>query len=55
MPQEHWQSEPEDHDFPAAAHYLSLLMPQLAASALAGALKPAPPVTIAIGETLIGR
>jgi len=25
VPAEHWQEEPEDHDFPAAADYLSLL------------------------------
>ena len=27
MPEEHWQEDPEDHDFPAAADYLSLLAP----------------------------
>jgi hypothetical protein len=25
MPSEHWQEQPEDHDFPAAADYLSLV------------------------------
>jgi hypothetical protein len=25
--EEHWQDEPEEHDFPAAADYLSLLAP----------------------------
>ncbi len=25
MPAEHWQDEPEEHDFPAAADYLSLV------------------------------
>jgi fermentation-respiration switch protein FrsA (DUF1100 family) len=25
MPAEHWQEEPDEHDFPAAADYLSLL------------------------------
>jgi hypothetical protein len=25
--EEHWQEEPEEHDFPAAADYLSLLAP----------------------------
>jgi len=44
MPQEHWQAEPEEHDFPAAANYLSLLMPQFAATALADTLKTAPTV-----------
>jgi hypothetical protein len=27
VPSEHWQDEPEEHDFPAAADYLSLLAP----------------------------
>jgi hypothetical protein len=27
MPPEHWQDEPEAHDFPAAADYLSLVAP----------------------------
>jgi hypothetical protein len=44
MPQEHWQTEPEEHDFPAAANYLSLLMPQLAATTLANTLRGAPTV-----------
>jgi len=26
MPAEHWQDEPEEHDFPAAADYLSLVV-----------------------------
>ena len=25
---EHWKQEPDDHDFPAAADYLSLLLPE---------------------------
>ena len=25
MPHQHWQSEPEEHDFPAAMNYLSLI------------------------------
>jgi hypothetical protein len=44
MPEEHWQDEPEEHDFPAAANYLSLLMPQLAATTLVNTLKSAPTV-----------
>jgi hypothetical protein len=44
MTQEHWQSAPEEHDFPAAATYLSLLMPQLAATPLVNALRSAPTV-----------
>ncbi len=39
---EHWKVEPEDHDYPAALDYLSLLMPAPVASALVGALKNAP-------------
>ena len=27
-PAEHWKKEPEEHDFPAAADYLSLLVPE---------------------------
>jgi len=27
VPEEHWQEDPEEHDFPAAADYLSLLAP----------------------------
>jgi hypothetical protein len=26
LPAEHWKNEPDDHDYPAAADYLSLLM-----------------------------
>jgi hypothetical protein len=44
MPPEHWQTEPQAHDFPAAAAYLSLLMPQLAATSLANTLRSAPTV-----------
>jgi hypothetical protein len=42
--EEHWQNEPEEHDFPAAATYLSLLMPQLAATTLVNTLRSAPTV-----------
>ncbi len=34
-----WLEEPEEHDFPAAANYLSLLLPPQHAGALAKALK----------------
>ncbi len=44
MALEHWQPEPEDHDFPAAESYLGLLMPQFAATAVANTLKTAPTV-----------
>jgi hypothetical protein len=39
---EHWKSEPDDHDFPAAADYLSLVVGEAAAAALAEALRAAP-------------
>lgn len=31
---EHWKDEPDEHDFPAAADYLSLLFPAQTAAAL---------------------
>lgn len=37
----HWKDEPEDHDFPAAADYLSLLLPQAKVDALVKALRGA--------------
>jgi hypothetical protein len=39
---EHWKEEPDDHDYPAAADYLSLLLPQSAANALSDRLRAAP-------------
>ena len=39
---EHWKSEPEAHDFPAAAEYLSLVMSEATAAALSDALRAAP-------------
>lgn len=39
MAGEHWQREPEDQDFPAAASYLSLLAGHSAAKKLAKALQ----------------
>lgn len=36
---EHWKNEPDEHDFPAAANYLSLLLPEQAATAIAERLK----------------
>jgi hypothetical protein len=38
---EHWQEEPEDHDFPAAEAYLSLSLPEAAAAAAVAALRTA--------------
>jgi len=31
---EHWKDEPDEHDFPAATDYLTLLFPEQAAAAL---------------------
>ena len=42
MPHEHWKSEPDDHDFPAAKSYLSLVIDEGAASSLADLLRSAP-------------
>lgn len=44
MTSEHWQSEPEEHDFPAAANYLSLVTAPEVAERLAEQLKSAPSV-----------
>jgi hypothetical protein len=38
---EHWQDEPEDHDFPAAVDYLSLLAPQNEVDRVVDALRSA--------------
>ena len=40
-PSEHWKDEPEDHDFPAAADYLSLLLPAKAVAATVAKLRTA--------------
>ena len=39
---EHWKLEPEDHDFPAAHDYLSLLFPEPVAAGLVDELRGAP-------------
>ena len=39
---EHWKEEPDDHDYPAAADYLSLLLPEAAAKAVSDRLRAAP-------------
>ena len=41
MPTEHWKPEPDDHDFPAATDYLSLVLSESAASAVTAALQGA--------------
>ena len=38
---EHWKDEPEEHDFPAAADYLSLLLPADAVAATLAKLRAA--------------
>jgi hypothetical protein len=43
-PREHWKDEPDDHDFPAAADYLSLLFSDADAAALVEALGTAPTI-----------
>ena len=42
MPEEHWKSEPEEHDFPAARDYLSLVVSQDVAERLVERLRAAP-------------
>jgi hypothetical protein len=39
---EHWKSEPDDHDYPAAHDYLSLVVPEPVAKHLVDTLKDAP-------------
>lgn len=39
---EHWKPEPEEHDYPAAASYLSLLLPQPSVDAIVTELRAAP-------------
>ena len=41
MPAEHWKDEPEEHDFPAAADYLSLVFTPDEAAELVAALRSA--------------
>ena len=40
-PREHWKNEPEEHDFPAAEAYLTLLFPKAAVASLVAALRTA--------------
>lgn len=39
---QHWKEAPDDHDYPAAADYLSLVMPQRKADQLVRRLRSAP-------------
>ena len=41
MPTQHWKDEPEDHDFPAAADYLSLVAPADEVKRVVAALRSA--------------
>jgi hypothetical protein len=41
-PSEHWKDEPDDHDYPAAASYLSLVLPRPVVDAAVRALRDAP-------------
>jgi hypothetical protein len=41
LPPEHWKDEPEEHDFPAAANYLSLLADGHTTEGLVAALRSA--------------
>jgi hypothetical protein len=42
MAKEHWKSEPDEHDYPAASDYLSLLFPETAVTEMVAELKTAP-------------
>jgi hypothetical protein len=39
---EHWKDEPDDHDYPAAASYLSLVFPAPVVDSAVNALRQAP-------------
>ena len=41
MSSEHWKEQPDDHDYPAAADYLSLLLPEKTAQELSDRLRAA--------------
>lgn len=62
MAHEHWMSEPEEHDFPAAKTYLSLLMADDLAGQVADLFRTAQTVTYEAKDllrasrlTLLGR
>ena len=42
---EHWLDAPEDHDYDAAASYLSMLLPKAAVDSVVAALRKAEPTT----------
>jgi hypothetical protein len=41
QPTEHWKPDPEEHDFPAAADYLELLLPGVEVTSIVAALRKA--------------
>jgi hypothetical protein len=41
VPREHWKKEPEEHDFPAATDFLSLLFTETECAAIVDALRSA--------------
>lgn len=47
-----WKDEPEEHDYPAAASYLSLLAPHQEVAALVKALQSAPVATFKAKDVL---
>jgi hypothetical protein len=44
-PENHWQGEPDDHDFPAAVDYLSLVLPESVSASIVHELRAATTVT----------
>ncbi|HQT99122.1 MAG TPA: hypothetical protein PLG60_01315 [Acidimicrobiales bacterium] len=52
MASEHWKNEPEDHDFPAAQHYLHLLFTPNQAGKIVEQLRVASTVTYAAKDLL---
>ncbi|HUY42288.1 MAG TPA: hypothetical protein VMU98_00845 [Acidimicrobiales bacterium] len=52
MASEHWKTEPEDHDYAAAEHYLSLIFSLADATALVSKLRAASLETFAAKDLL---
>lgn len=42
LPRAHWKDEPDEHDYPAAADYLSLVLTEPAVSSVVASLRVAP-------------
>lgn len=49
---EHWKAEPDEHDFPAAADYLRLLLPEDLVELLVQGLRDTPPVHLQAKDLL---